>query len=59
MFKFWTFILRYSKSLQEVINIETVAKIRIALETNQCKHLRRKWNRITTNKNSPFYIYSE
>lgn len=28
-----------------------------ALQVNKNKFLRRKWNRITTNQNSPFYIY--
>ena len=38
-------------------NSVLVNRIKEVLELNQDRSLRRKWKRITENKNSPFYIY--
>ena len=37
--------------------LEIIERIKRALSVNQNRALRRKWKRITENKNSPFYIY--
>ena len=58
--KFLIWLFNYSVTIQQIHNSEKrklVNNIRDAMEVNQCKHLSRKWNRITKNKNSPFYIY--
>ena len=43
----------YSKKERELL-----LRIRDVLEINQNRALRKKWRRITTNKNSPFYIFN-
>lgn len=71
LFFYWLF--QRSKTLQGLVKIhsdQNVVPIKLqptrdsvivnlfsALQVNQNKFLRRKWDRITTNKNSPFYIY--
>ena len=65
MFKlFFYWIFQTSKTIKNLFKIHTdneikkiVFKIEDSLEINQNRSLRRKWNRITNNENSPFYIY--
>jgi len=46
----------YSSKTNQILN-DMINNIRNSLELNQNRSLRRKWKRITENKNSPFYIY--
>jgi len=62
LFFYW--LLQKSKTLKNIFAIHSdnavkimVNNIKNSLELNQNRSLRRKWKRITENKNSPFYIY--
>lgn len=48
---------RNTNQINEKKNKALLERIKTVLEINQNRSLRRKWKRITENKNSPFYIY--
>jgi hypothetical protein len=50
-------VSRMENRINEHKNKALIDRIKTVLEINQNRSLRRKWKRITENKNSPFYIY--